>query len=48
MDAEKMSAKIREMKIRENLIHRGKALEDLFDYRYYVQHVDETFKRVGV
>ncbi|MBI4201740.1 MAG: adenylosuccinate lyase, partial [Chloroflexi bacterium] len=27
---------------------KGKALEDLFDYRYYVQHVDETFKRAGI
>ncbi|MBI4311021.1 MAG: adenylosuccinate lyase [Chloroflexi bacterium] len=26
----------------------GRALEDLFDYRYYVQHVDETFKRAGI
>ena len=27
---------------------QGNALEDLFDYRYYVQHVDETFKRAGI
>ncbi|MBI2172535.1 MAG: adenylosuccinate lyase [Chloroflexi bacterium] len=27
---------------------KGKALENLFDYRYYVQHVDETFKRAGI
>ena len=26
----------------------GKALEELFDYSYYVAHVDETFKRAGV